>query len=54
MTTEARARRRRSKARRFGQPNTGTAWWIDEESGPYDDMEERPSAERCLTRLHRR
>ena len=46
-TPEARARSAET-ARRFGRPNTGTAWWIDEESGPYDDMEERPAAERCL------
>ena len=28
--------------------NTGTAWWLDRESGPYDDPELRPVAERCL------
>ena len=28
--------------------NTGTAWWIDLEAGPYDDPELRPAAERCL------
>lgn len=28
--------------------NTGTAWWIDRETGPYDDPESRPLAERCL------
>lgn len=28
--------------------NTGTAWWIYRESGPYDNPENRPSAERCL------
>ena len=28
--------------------NTGTAWWIDRESGPYDNPENRPLAERCL------
>lgn len=28
--------------------NTGTAWWIDREVGPYDDPELRPLAERCL------
>jgi len=31
----------------FGK-NTGTAWWIDRETGPYDDPELRPLAERCL------
>tara|TARA_X000000950_G_C13912462_1_gene659524 strand:+ start:1137 stop:2174 length:1038 start_codon:yes stop_codon:yes gene_type:complete len=30
--------------------NTGTAWWLDEPGakGPYDDIEQRPLAERCL------
>ena len=28
--------------------NTGTAWWIDEVTGPYDDPEIRPLGERCL------
>ncbi len=29
--------------------NDGTAWWLDEEGpGPYDDLELRPAAERCL------
>ncbi len=30
--------------------NTGTAWWLEQGdgSGPYDDMELRPRAERCL------
>ena len=39
---EERARRRR--------PNRGAAWWLDEGdgSGPYDDPELRPLAERCL------
>jgi len=46
MTPEARARL--AERPRFGQPNTGTAWWIDDESGPYDDIEMRPTAERCL------
>jgi hypothetical protein len=29
-------------------PNTGDAWWIDREQGPYDDPELRPLGERCL------
>lgn len=35
---------------RFIHPNTGTAWWLDEEldPGPYDDPEIRPLDERCL------
>lgn len=28
--------------------NTGTAWWVGQEVGPYDDPELRPLAERCL------
>ncbi|MEZ5557953.1 MAG: hypothetical protein R3E86_05325 [Pseudomonadales bacterium] len=31
-----------------GHENTGTAWWIDLEVGPYDDPELRPVSERCL------
>ena len=32
------------------RPNTGEAWWVEvgDGSGPYDDMELRPLAERCL------
>ena len=32
----------------FFRTNTGTAWWIDQDQGPYDDPELRPLAERCL------
>jgi hypothetical protein len=33
----------------FRRPNDGTAFWLDREGpGPYDDMELRPNAERCL------
>ena len=29
--------------------NNGTAWWLEDEGpGPYDDLEQRPPAERCL------
>ena len=30
--------------------NTGTAWWLDNSDGrgPYDDIEQRPLAERCI------
>ena len=30
--------------------NTGTAWWLSETDGPgpYDDLEQRPLAERCI------
>ncbi|MEM6702513.1 MAG: hypothetical protein AAF690_07405 [Acidobacteriota bacterium] len=33
---------------KFMRANTGTAWWMDMEVGPYDDPELRPAAERCL------
>ncbi len=26
----------------------GSAWWLDGESGPYDHLEQRPLAERCI------
>ncbi len=45
--TEA-ARAAAASRRGFYRPNTGEAWWIDMEVGPYDDMELRPLAERCL------
>ncbi len=34
----------------YRRGNDGTAYWIDEgdEPGPYDNMEQRPNAERCL------
>ncbi len=35
----------------FGRKNEGVAWWLDEEGkgeGPYDNMEQRHVAERCL------
>ncbi len=28
--------------------DTATAWWINDPIGPYDDIEQRPLAERCL------
>jgi hypothetical protein len=34
--------------REFFHENTGTAWWINNEIGPYDHPELRPEAERCL------
>ncbi len=48
MTESAiQARRERGRTRR---PNDGTAYWIDQgdEPGPFDNMEQRPMAERCL------
>ena len=32
----------------FAHANTGEAWWLDREAGPYDDPEKRPLGERCL------
>ena len=49
LTSEARARRASLAA--FRRPNTGTAWWLENDldaSGPYDDPERRPLSERCL------
>ena len=33
-----------------GSQNTGTAWWLEnpDGKGPYDDIEQRPFAERCI------
>ena len=45
------ARARAAERARFFRPNTGTAWWLDDDldaPGPYDDPEIRPLAERCL------
>ena len=44
---------RAARAKRFAgfrRGNDGTAYWIDkgDEPGPYDNMEQRPHAERCL------
>ena len=39
----------RAERLRNYRPNQGTAWWITEaRQGPYDDMELRPLAERCI------
>ena len=35
--------------RSYRRGNDGSAWWLDQEGpGPYDNMEQRPKAERCL------
>ena len=48
MTPEAQ-RERAKRFRDFRRENDGTAWWIHEEGpGPYDNMEQRSTAERCL------
>ena len=39
---------RLASSRERMQENTGTAWWVDQETGPYDDPEMRPLGERCL------
>ncbi|MDP6375504.1 MAG: hypothetical protein QF921_11110 [Pseudomonadales bacterium] len=48
MTPEA----KKKQAQRFASSrhaNDGTAWWLDRDSpGPYDNMEQRSTAERCL------
>ena len=49
LTPEARAQLVSLVA--FLRPNTGTAWWLENDldaSGPYDDPERRPLSERCL------
>ena len=49
LTDEARARA--AERAGFFRPNTGTAWWLEDDldaPGPYDDPEIRPLAERCL------
>ena len=48
MTPKAQERRDKLFAG-FRRENDGTAWWIDQEGpGPYDNMEQRGNAERCL------
>ena len=47
----AAAKAKFAQARRNRRGNSGEAWWLNEQgegSGPYDDMELRPLAERCL------
>ncbi len=49
LTAEARGQRASFFA--FFRPNTGTAWWLENDldaPGPYDDPEGRPLSERCL------
>jgi hypothetical protein len=45
--TEA-GRRQRQEQSVFRHENTGTAWWLDLEVGPYDHPELRPLGERCI------
>ena len=49
LTPEAQAARAALAA--YARPNTGTAWWLEDDlnaPGPYDHPEQRPLAERCL------
>ncbi len=46
LSEEGKARQARAAGRR--RDNTGTAWWLDLEIGPYDDIELRPLGERCI------
>ncbi len=41
-------KQRMAKSGAFMHKNTGAAWWLDMETGPYDDPELRPLGERCL------
>jgi hypothetical protein len=48
MTPEAQ-KRLTARFGEFRRENDGTAWWLENDGpGPYDDMEVRNSAERCL------
>ena len=48
MTPEA--KKRADERAKMSRPNMGEAWWVKEglQTGPYDDPEIRPLAERCL------
>ena len=48
MTVAGKKRRAKLFAS-FGRTNEGKAWWLQEDGpGPYDNMEQRNNAERCL------
>lgn len=48
-TTPAGQKRMAKQFAGFSRKNEGKAWWLDEEGpGPYDNMEQRSTAERCL------
>jgi hypothetical protein len=48
MTKEAQEAQR-ARFAGFRRGNDGTAWWLENEGpGPYDNMEQRPNAERCI------
>ena len=44
----ASGQKRRERLAPFRHENTGTAWWLELATGPYDDPELRPLAERCI------
>ncbi len=47
--TAAAQERRAKRFAGFRRGNDGTAWWIDQDGpGPYDNMEQRGTSERCL------
>ena len=47
--TQAASQARRERFASFRRENDGTAWWLENDGpGPYDDIEQRPAAERCL------
>jgi hypothetical protein len=45
----AEGKERAAERAKFRHENTGTAWWLGMEVGPYDDPELRPLAERCIS-----
>ena len=47
LTQDGQGRLAETEAER-SEENTGTAWWLEQEVGPYDDPELRPLSERCL------
>ncbi|MDX1382215.1 MAG: hypothetical protein R3190_01160 [Thermoanaerobaculia bacterium] len=46
-----RGRERRQGLYPFSKTNTGTAWWLDREVGPYDGPESLSIADRCIFSL---
>jgi hypothetical protein len=46
-----RGRARREKLFPFEKENTGAAWWLDQEIGPYDGPESLSIADRCIFSL---
>lgn len=46
--TPVAAKRQAAFRETYTRENSGTAWWIEDDVGPYDNMEQRNVAERCL------